>query len=86
MRTVQVRVRIPVELLPQIERLQKVTGLRYPGEVLLLVFQWFLARPTDKVGQALAHKEIANTDPDPSTAPCSLTATSLRDFMRSLAG
>ena len=51
MKTVQVRVRIPVSLLPQIEQMQMATGLFYPGEVLLLVFQWFLAdapRPTDK--------------------------------------
>ncbi|NJL98510.1 MAG: hypothetical protein HC924_06660 [Synechococcaceae cyanobacterium SM2_3_2] len=92
--SVQVRVRIPVSLLPKIEQIQVATGLFYPGEVLLLVFQWFLAdapRPTDK---ETAHGNEGDPDPESSVVPqqketegrVSVQAGSLRDFMRSLAG
>ena len=92
--SVQVRVRIPVSLLPKIEQIRVATGLFYPGEVLLLVFQWFLAdapRPTDK---ETAHGNVGDPDPpEMSNTPekqaevrVGVQAGSLRDFMRSLAG
>lgn len=92
--SVQVRVRIPVSLLPKIEQIRVATGLFYPGEVLLLVFQWFLAdapRPTEK---ETAHGNVGDPDSESSVAPqqkeiearVSEQAGSLRDFMRSLAG
>ena len=100
--SVQVRVRIPVSLLPKIEQIRVATGLFYPGEVLLLVFQWFLAdapRPTDKEiahGNVQVHANGDLSDPDAESsvaiqqketeARVSVQAGSLRDFMRSLAG
>jgi len=84
-----------------IEQIRVATGLFYPGEVLLLVFQWFLAdapRPTDKT---LGHVQDPDP-PHPSVAPQQKEAEarvsvqagslqrcgalSLRDFMRTLAG
>ncbi len=100
--SVQVRVRIPVSLLPKIEQIRVATGLFYPGEVLLLVFQWFLAdapRPVDKEtahGNVQVHTSSDLSEPAPETsvalhqneseARVSDQAGSLRDFMRSLAG
>ena len=95
--SVQVRVRIPVSLLPKIEQSRVATGLFYPGEVLLLVFQWFLADTPRPVDKETAHGNMGDPDPpDPesSVAPqqkevetrVSVQAGSLRDFMRSLAG
>jgi hypothetical protein len=95
--SVQVRVRIPVSLLPKIEQIRVATGLFYPGEVLLLVFQWFLAdapRPTDKDTAHGNERDTNPPDPESSVAPqqkeiearVSVQAGSLRDFMRSLAG
>ena len=93
--SVQVRVRIPVSLLPKIEQIRVATGLFYPGEVLLLVFQWFLAdapRPVDKeiaYGDSQSSRDLSDP-PQPqqqeSEARVSVQAGSLRDFMRSLAG
>ena len=100
--SVQVRVRIPVSLLPKIEQIRVATGLFYPGEVLLLVFQWFLAdapRPVDKEtahGNVQVHASSDLSDPGVENSPAqqqkemetrvSEQAGSLRDFMRSLAG
>jgi hypothetical protein len=93
-KTLQVRVRIPVELVPKIEQIRVATGLSYSGEVLLLVLQWYLA---GRVGD----KETAHLDPDSESSVaqkeigakvseqasrCIAGALSLRDFMRSLAG
>jgi hypothetical protein len=92
--SVQVRVRIPVSLLPKIEQIRVATGLFYPGEVLLLVFQWFLADAPQPVDKEIAHGN-PHSDPDLSHPPdkqkeaearVSVQAGSLRDFMRSLAG
>jgi hypothetical protein len=95
--SVQVRVRIPVSLLPKIEQIRVATGLFYPGEVLLLVFQWFLADAPRPVDKESAHGNVG--DPDPPDPESSVTpqrkemetrvseqAGSLRDFMRTLAG
>jgi hypothetical protein len=95
--SVQVRVRIPVSLLPKIEQIRVATGLFYPGEVLLLVFQWFLAdapRPVDKESAQCNAGDPDPPDPESSVAPhqkeveprVSVQAGSLRDFMRTLAG
>ena len=93
--SVQVRVRIPVSLLPKIEQIRVATGLFYPGEVLLLVFQWFLAdapRPMDKetaggnVGDPEPPDLVAPDKPKEAESKISGQAGSLRDFMRSLAG
>ena len=92
--SVQVRVRIPVSLLPKIEQIRVATGLFYPGEVLLLVFQWFLADAPRPVDKEIAHGNVQNPDPpEMSNTPekqaevrVGVQAGSLRDFMRSLAG
>ncbi|NJM00591.1 MAG: hypothetical protein HC924_18255 [Synechococcaceae cyanobacterium SM2_3_2] len=95
--SVQVRVRIPVSLLPKIEQIRVATGLFYPGEVLLLVFQWFLADDPRPVDKEIANGNVQDPDPpDPesSVAPqekeiearVTVQAGSLRDFMRTLAG
>ncbi len=93
--SVQVRVRIPVSLLPKIEQIQVATGLFYPGEVLLLVFQWFLAdAPRPTVKETAHGNGRVMDDSENSVAPrqkemetrVSEQVGSLRDFMRSLAG
>jgi hypothetical protein len=95
--SVQVRVRIPVSLLPKIEQIRVATGLFYPGEVLLLVFQWFLADAPRPVDKEIAHGNVQDSDPpdsESSVAPqqkeveprVNVQAGSLRDFMRTLAG
>ena len=92
--SVQVRVRIPVSLLPKIEQIRVATGLFYPGEVLLLVFQWFLADAPRPVDKEIAHGNLRDPDAEISVAPqqkeaearVTEQALSLRDFMRSLAG
>jgi len=91
-----------VSLLPKIEQIRVATGLFYPGEVLLLVFQWFLADAPRPVDKETPHGD-SQSDPDLSHPPDQQQeaegrvsvqagslqrcgALSLRDFMRSLAG